>query len=288
MPALTDKQALEILSRLFPAGLGDSCLLAEACPEGWANSPIHLAFHPPPEQQYDEHCRWLRSMAELRQPGHANHDPPPSIPSFEEFIAKQHEPRQPPMSDLEEWVELLGDCLWDILSNNHELILQSGETANFGSFRMVSALIDEFADGGSLAEFQDRGGTMRFYMGSAMIQRRTDLGPVYQLIFRRFKALGYRWRYSFPRIYAIRFDEEPTDTLHYDPSAAFAAEEALKKMEEEEMAFQEKRDKEHAEAKRRALDQAPPAVVSAYQEIFGEEPQGWPPSPDSRNNPPSP
>ena len=34
MPIPADKQPLDLLSRLFPGGLGDSDLLADICPEG--------------------------------------------------------------------------------------------------------------------------------------------------------------------------------------------------------------------------------------------------------------
>lgn len=54
MPTLTDKQAPDFLSRLFPNGLGDPGLLAELCPEGWKASPLRLTFHPTDEQRYEE------------------------------------------------------------------------------------------------------------------------------------------------------------------------------------------------------------------------------------------
>ena len=282
MPTLTDKQALDFLSRLFPAGLGDSELLAETCPDGWANSPLYLAFHPTHEQRYDEHLRWLRSpIHELSLRHRDSERKTEPIPTFEEFIAKHEESARPPMSEIEEWTELLGDCLWDILSDNHDLISHDGQLVNLGSFRMVSGLIDDFVEGGPLSEDWGRGDCMRFYMGSSFFGRRTDLGPIHCLIFRRLKSLGYEWRYTFPRIYMISLKKEPQDATLYDPSEAFAKQEEQKAEREETRKRQEEMDQEYAEAKRKAWDNEPPGVVLAYQEIYRKDPLGWPPDPDS-------
>ncbi len=52
-----------------------------------------------------------------------------------------------------------------------------------------------------------------------------------------------------------------------------------RKQEEEHRRLQEGLEADVAEAKRQAWDEAPPAVVQAYQEVFGEDPSGWPPDP---------
>ncbi len=272
MSTLTDPQVLEFLSRLFPGGLGDAELLVEICPQGWENSPLRLVFHPEPERRYEEHCGFLKNMARLLPATEAGKP----VPTYEEFLADEKHDRRSLGGPLDEWTQLLGDCLWDLLANGHEVILASGERVNFGSFRTVSALIDEFIEGGPLSEDWDWGDSTRFYMGTSMIADRTDFRPVYRLIFNRLGSLGFRWYYSFPRIYAFRF-EKPEEAVDYDVSTGFATEQERRKQEEEHRRFQEGLEADVAEAKRQAWDQAPPAVVQAYQEVFGEDPSGWPP-----------
>lgn len=282
MPTLSDKQALDFLSRLFPAGLKDPDLLAEVCPEGWEASPLRQAFHPTPEQRYQEHLGWLRSpihaLSRKKQQAEAK---PESVPTFEEFLAKKSSPSRHHLPAEDEWPELLGACLWDILSDNHELVDETDATIDFGSFRMVSGLIDQFIEGVSLSDGWGWGDHMHFYMGTSMIPDRADLSPVYRLIFRRIRKLGYEWKYSFPRIYMVRFRKETGDPTRYDPSKAFAEEEKRKAEDEEDHKQREAMARDLAEAKHQALDTAPPSVVLAYQEVFGKDPHGWPPDPDS-------
>lgn len=118
-------------------------------------------------------------------------------------------------------------------------------------------------------------------MGTRLIGHRTDLRPVYRLIFRRIKRLGYEWSYHFPRIFAVRFRKDPAEESDYDPSKAFAESEQRRKEDEEDRKQQEKMARDLATAKRRALDEAPPATVLAYQEVYGKDPHHWPPDPDS-------
>lgn len=282
MPTLTDKQALALLSRLFPAGLKDPELLAEVCPEGWEASPLRLAIHPTPEQRYEEHLRWLRSpIHEVIQRTEGTQPEPP--PTFEEFLATEDGSRPYGLPAEDEWPELLGDCLWDILSNNHKLVDRNGETVGFGSFRMVSGLIDDFLEDREVDETWRDGDSMRFYMGTSLIAKRTDLGPVYRLIFRRIRNLGYEWKYSFPRLHVVRFRKESPGPTDYDPSKAFAEEEKRRQEDEEDRKQREKLARDLAEAKNRALDGPPPAVVQAYHDVFGRDPHGWPPDPGSPN-----
>jgi hypothetical protein len=276
MSRLTDQQALDFLARLFPGGLGDPVLLAGVCPEGWENSPLRLAFHPGPERLYEEHCAFLKNWESL---GWAKDRPTP-IPTYEEYLATKEDGPPSLGGSLGEWTELLGECLWDVISDNHDVILEDGERVNFGSFRMVSALIDQFVEGRASSDDWDRCDYLRFYMGTSFVGGRTDLGPMYRLIFQRLQSLGCRWHYAFPRIYAIRF-EKPEELGDYDPSRGFAAEQDRVKQMKEDRQLQERLDADVAKSKRQAWDEAPPATVLAYQEIFGEDPPGWPPDPES-------
>lgn len=283
MPTLTAKQALDRLSWLFPTGLKDPGLLAAVCPEGWEKSPLRLAFHPTAEQRYREHLSWLRSpIHEVIRKRKGNSKAPPT-PSFEDFLASEKEGDRSPswLKPEDEWLELLGSCLWDILSNNHKLLTPTGKAIDLGSFRAVSGLIDEFIEGGPLSDDWDLGDCTRFYMGTSMISSRTDLSPVHLLIFRRIKQLGYDWKYYFPRIHLIRFHNESSDPMNYDSSEAFAETEEFRKQDEDERKQRDAMARDLAAAKNRALDKPPPGTVRAYQEVFGKDPPGCPPDPHS-------
>ncbi|MGL5019666.1 MAG: hypothetical protein ACRDBP_16145, partial [Luteolibacter sp.] len=121
---------------------------------------------------------------------------------------------------------------------------------------------------------------MDFYMGTWWAGRRADLGPVYRLIFKRLRAHGADWAYTFPRIHVIDFGQREVDAgMSNDPSAAIQREAEQKARAEETAKLRRQLDRDALSAKRRARTGPPPATVSAYQEIFGRFPQGWPPDP---------
>ena len=89
-------------------------------------------------------------------------------------------------------------CLWDVFSDNHDVIAADGRVADIGSFRGASRFLDSH-----LSRDQDgwrREDYLRFYLGTIGISRRADLMPVYAMIFRRLKAMGADWVYHFPEL----------------------------------------------------------------------------------------
>ena len=70
--------------------------------------------------------------------------------------------------------EIIGKCLWDIFSDNHEVIAADGRLADTGSFR---------GSGGFLAQWMDEAlgcsnyDYMDFYMGTVWINQRADMSP---------------------------------------------------------------------------------------------------------------
>ena len=167
------------------------------------------------------------------------------------------------------------------------MIAADGRIVHLGSFRGSAGMISDFFEGvpGTADDADDgwdtRGcGYMDFYMGTWCISRRADLGPVYRLIFRRLRAHGADWQYAFPQIYIIDFGaREVDDGMAYDPSAAIQREAEQKARAEETARLQGQLDRDARSAKRRARIGPPPATVSAYQEVCGRFPRGWPPDP---------
>jgi hypothetical protein len=252
---LTDRELHTFFDRLFPHGFAGAELLAEIAPEGWERSPLLACFHPSVQQLFEERVTVHRNLEAWRQlgsrrKGTAALDPRPK-PTLEDV---QREYETSPVNDQDEVTELVGLCLWDIFSDNHDVIAADGRIANIASFRGAGAFQDEY-----LTRDQEGwrdGDYMRFYMGTIWISRRADLMPVYAMIFRRLKAAGAAYSVS---------------------QAAVAELEAQKRRAEVEQFRAELREA-NARAREEAMDRPPPATVPAYRQVYGRDPRGWPPA----------
>ena len=321
-PEWTEDELKAEFAALFPHGFAGPDVLAELAPDGWTKSPLSAVCHPSVEQVYEEQVRVHRNMANF--PGRKPDAPPmPPEPTFEEV---QSEYGESPVEPQRECQELVGLCLWDIFSDNHDVISDDDRLLRLGSARssggflaevlnsqggpppppkpelppeleammfpksdnpQVQAMMDEMrkemiGDGGYTY--------LDFYMGTGMISGRADLTPVYAMIFRRLKARGHDWTYSFPRLGLVDFrplkkqmDEQKRreageeEYEGYDPEAALAEEEADREKDEEIAKMQASLDEGYRESVAAALDQPPPTVVRAYAAVYGDFPQGWPP-----------
>jgi hypothetical protein len=126
---------------------------------------------------------------------------------------------------------------------------------------------------------------MDFYMGTYRMGAEPEkaLSPVYVLIFRRLKALGFTWRYQFPRLYAIDLGPlrdalapeagKAPEWEGYSPSKALEEEERERSFAE----LQANLEEGHQESVEKARHGPPPATVTAYREVHGRFPEGWPP-----------
>ena len=291
-PRLPFEQAEQLFRSLFPSGLADPAVMKLLCPDGWAASPLRLAFHPTPEQAYQERVRfernsmrWRAAAAEKR----GEPPPKPEIPTFEQFL-REHEaaPGRPPEPEATEFARLVGLCLWDIFSDNHCVLDPEGRDVDIGSFRGAAGTIADFFNESTGREDPDRdssdrfalGDYIEFYMGTMGCGDRTDLQPVYRLIFSRLRSAGCDWEYSFPRLHAFRFDQtakKRDDWAKYDPSSAVGAELEESAKEAEFAELQENLEKGHREAIEEAKKHPPPSTVLAYRAVFNRDPAGWPP-----------
>lgn len=174
-----------------------------------------------------------------------------------------------PVRSHEEVTELVGLCLWDVFSDNHDVIAADGRAVDIGAFRGAGAFLDEH-----LTRDQDRwreGDYLRFYLGTISVSRRADLTPVYAMIFRRVRSLGADWVYHFSELYLTELapnDPGAEQSASYSASESAAAEMARFRAEIEEM---------NASAREEAMDRPPPATVCAYRQVYGRDPRGWPP-----------
>lgn len=274
----SDQECLALLERMFPQGLGSEEVVRELAPDGWASSPLVAVCHPSAERLYEEALRMHRNIESLRPAESRGESPEPTL----ESVRASH--RKTPVDAATECRELTAKCLWDVFSDNHEVVDADGRLADLGSFRGAGALLAEFANrepGDSHYAYID------FYLGTIWVSGRADLTAVYALIFRRLRRQGLDWVYRFPRLYAVDMRplletmEEPgadePDWAGYSPSEAFAAEQEQQEHDAEVQRLRDDLDEAHRQAADKAATGPPPPTVRAYQLVYGRLPQGWPP-----------
>ncbi|HEV3144521.1 MAG TPA: hypothetical protein VGZ47_11600 [Gemmataceae bacterium] len=274
----TDAELVAEFDRLFPQGFAGPDVVQEIAPDGWENSPLLAAYHPSLEQIHEESVRICRNIAALGK--HKNAEELSPEPTLEE-TAKEYQTL--PVKAEEEIRDLVGKCLWDIFSDNHDVVAEDGRVLDLGSFR---------GSGGFLADYLNRHLVRRrydymdYYMGTIWLAGRADLGPVYRMIFRRLKSRRLNWVYHYPRVYAIDFSplkealdrKDEADWLSYSPEQSLAEEEEKKLREQKLAELRESLDEGYREAIEEALKCPPPTIVQAYEAVYGRLPQGWPPS----------
>ena len=183
-----------------------------------------------------------------------------------------------PVNEQEELTDLVGLCLWDVFSDNHDVIAADGRVADIGSFRGAGAFLDEHL---SRAHDSACGGDyMRFYMGTTWIGARADLTPVYRMIFRRLRALGADWVYHFPELYVTELgpSDQGAELSSYSVSEAAVAELNAQKQRAETARLRSDIEEMNSRAREEAIDRPPPATVTAYRQVYGHDPRGWPPA----------
>lgn len=278
---LTDAELHAFFDLLFPHGFASADVLGEIAADGWEQSPLLACFHPSVEQRHQEAVQLHRNVEALR---HARADPvarrQPDSRATEPTLEDIRDEYQPtPVQSREELTELVGLCLWDVFSDNHDVIAADGRAVDIGSFRGAGAFLDEH-----VTRSRDSGGEgdyMRFYMGTIWIARRADLAPVYAMIFRRLRSLGADWVYHVPQLYMTECeppDLEPAQSTTYSVSQSAAAELNAQKSRAETARIRAKIEEANASAREEAMDHLPPATVSAYRQVYGRDPRRWPPA----------
>ncbi|MBM4082899.1 MAG: hypothetical protein FJ278_24540 [Planctomycetes bacterium] len=274
---LSEAECVAEFDRLFPEGFAGRDVLAELAPDGWDKSPLLAVFHPSLDQVYEESLRFHRNLQSL--PWRKPDAKPKPEPTREEVAKDFHET---PIETEREVRELVGQCLWDVFSDNHDVIAADGRIMDLGSFRGSGGFIADWINrqtGESRYDYID------FYMGTIWVSQRADLTPVYQMIFRRLKARRMDWAYHFPRIRLVDMRpvleslEPPAEPewATYSPSEAFAQQQEEEKHEREMAKLRDDLDKAHRESIEDAKKRPPPDTVRAYFAVYGRFPRGWPP-----------
>jgi len=246
-------------------------------PEGWADSPLSdYAFSAPDEQEERARDAMDRVNEMLDDAGEEAMDEDVQEMMFE------HMHDRDPSPDVEDTgaCDVMGMALWDVFSDNHDVVDPNGVAYHLGSFRGSAGTIAE-----TLNETYDLGRRytyIDFYMGASLGEDDAPFRPVYEWIFRRLYERDCDWHYTFPRLYLMSFDqpedEGPDDPAAYDPSASVERNLEREEKEEEIEELRKELDQMHREAVEKAKDESPPLVVQAYEGVFGEWPSGWPPA----------
>jgi hypothetical protein len=278
---LTGRELHALFDELFPHGFASADVLAEIAPEGWEHSPLLACFHPSVEQLFEERVALHRNLEEWRQLRRkrkgettVTHEPEPTI----DDVRREYEPL--PVNEEDEVTELVGLSLWDVFSDNHDVIATDGRLADIGSFRAVGAFLDEYLTRSE--EGRTDGDYLTFYLGTIWISRRADLQPVCAMIFRRLKAAGADWVYHFPELGIVDLGASDDDTdkpnKAYSLSEAAVAELNAQQRRAEVERFRAELREANARAREEAMDLPPPATVRAYRQVYGRDPRGWPPA----------
>jgi hypothetical protein len=263
--------------RLFPHGFAGADVLRELAPAGWAQSPLVAVFHPSVEQVYAEAVRVHHNLNSL--PWRRADSPAEPNPTREE-IARDF--RETPIEVEREVRELVGQCLWDVFSDSHDVIGPDDRPLHLGSFRGSGEFLADTLNrqiGEAKYDYMD------FYMGTSWVSGRADLTPVYQMIFRRLKQAGLDWIYHFPRLYALDLrplqeameHKDRPEWEQYDPSAAVAKEADERDRERDLCELRDSLDEGYRQAVSEAIKRPPPPTVRAYEAVYGRWPRGWPP-----------
>ena len=279
---LTETQCWALFERLFPHGLEDGAVVKELAPEGWDRSPLRLVSHPTAEQVYEESLRIRENLKSLLRKESASPEEEP--PLTLDAVRRDMIDRAP--NPLEECADLLGCCLWDVFSDNHEVVTAEGSLVDLGSFRATAGFIADFRyrHNDSQEDLGHRGDYIEFYMGTTLVRHRADLTPVYELIFRRMRHIGLSWRYAHPRLYAIDLSslsdlvgDDAPEALRYDPTESFWHERQLAERQTELAEFQQNLAEAYRASVQDACHGPPPATVRAFQRVYGQNPDVWPP-----------
>lgn len=125
---LNDPELNEFFGRLFPHGFAGADVIQEIAPEGGENSPLLACFHPSPATVLEEclqlhrSSEWLRCTLKTKNPENPPRAPDPQS-TMEQVLADWQDQT---VNILDEAMEIVGRCLWDVFSDNHKVIAEDG------------------------------------------------------------------------------------------------------------------------------------------------------------------
>jgi hypothetical protein len=225
------------------------------------------------EQVFQELTDFHENLESLRRPDQAAEAPPTleDAKTSWESLSKTVRPER-------ECAELVGMCVWDIFSANHDVLAPDGRLVDLGSWRYAGCFIAERLNRDIRGE--RRYDYLDFYMGASRYSGRADLSPAYRMIFRRMRSLALDWVYHFPQLGVITLrdpgeDDAPMD--EYDPSESMRKEEERRRMAEKLAELEADLEEDYLESVKELRESDAPPTVQAFRDEYGRLPRGWPP-----------
>jgi hypothetical protein len=147
-------------------------------------------------------------------------------------------------------IDRMASALWGVFSHHRAVVSADGTHYNLGSWRYSAELIADFAN----AHYPGLSPAIRYmdcYMGVLLGEdRRVESRPLHRWIFRHLQDAGCDWLYS----YSPEIAPEDRRVRQRELAAVLG-----RAYEDQSRPF------------------APlPAVVAAYQDVYGRLPDGWP------------
>lgn len=268
----TDKESFEMLKYLFEDAQDLYKVLA---PKGWGKSEYVHFLHPTPKQQYEEHKTMTDNLNRLKRIK--------SDDKTEEEYNDISEFEQDDLKDINEYGEflyVLGLAVYDIFSNNHEVVDAENKVYHLGSMRGSGTFIANFFNtnfDNPLRSYD----YMDFYMGTIWIRPRGDLLSFYEFVFQKLKAKNCDWIYSFPRMHLIDpkklFNPNENKTHgNYKPENSAKKELELSEIDKEVQKFRDELDKIYEEEFEEAKYKPLTPIVQAYKNVYAVLPKGHP------------
>lgn len=245
-------------------------IMAILAPNGWKNSPFVNQNPPSALDEYERKLLWHDTFGELfKKMGKE------SAPPILEEIEKEFEEKAKKDNSLEEFLDLLGDGIWCIFSNNHDVYDENGLVYHLGSFRGSGSFIADFLN--EYFTTDKEFDYMDFYCADMRFEKDETAYPLFLHIFTKLKKANLFWRYAFPKLNIISFEKPEADVKpeDYDPQKAIEQELEKENKKKEIEKLRAELDKSYEEAREEAKYKAPPITVRAYFEVYGEWPVGW-------------
>jgi len=266
----TDSEGIELLKFIFTDSVD---LYKKLAPDGWERSEYVHFLHPTPEQQFEEHKRISSRLNALGKKSTETEEEKYTLNDFTQDDLDN-------ISAYEEFLYILGLTVYDVFSNNHEVVGSDNKIYDFGSFRGSAGFIAEFLNQhypnpNRCYDYLD------FYMGTIWIKSRGDLSPFYEFVFQKLKESNCNWNYTFPRIYLIDFKKDTgssdsPDPEKYNPEVELSKELKMSKRKEETNKLRKKLDEAYEEEFEEAKYKPLETIVKAYKNVYGILPEGHP------------
>jgi len=260
----SEKECKGLLEKIF---LPPEMLFAKFAPNGWESSPLFVAKYPSPQDHFAR-CLQMHRNFEFLAERAGRPMPEPKLEDFE------NEPLKVSGAPLEDLLDLLGDCVWSIFSENHDVIASDGSVYHLGSWRGSGSFIANFIN--EQYPVDGKYDYMDFYMGLLHEEDRTKCSPIFRHIFEVLKQEGCYWRYSFSEIAMVSFDQPQQSTAgpaNYDPAKVVQAEMEYETKQREVADLQARFDKDREVAMEGARYAPPPAALQVYWEVYGKRPE---------------